>query len=167
MLGDSKNLERVYRASRGEANQADMHFLSEMRTMISRAAQLVKGVPVLEHRVSKLLAGMELFMQLGASRNLIFEARDALAAYQEGRLSEEVVREKIQTARTRKDKLQQFAQQTAQQHEGIIAVEWFENWVLNRTFSNPLDSFEKELAATETALSRPETKPDHVVDTDL
>ena len=147
MIGDNRNLDRSYRASRGEADEWDVIWLAEMRSMVARAKQLAKGDPVYSYRISKLDAVMDMLIHLGPSRNKIIEIEKAVA---ETDRDEAKIRNRIADARTMIAELLAHGERLAAMNIGIMDEEWFQNWMIGRTFTGPLDQAEKKLSAENT-----------------
>lgn len=142
MIGDNKNLERTYRASRGEAEEWDVIWLTEMRSIIARAKQLAAKDPVYAYRVSKLDMVMAMLADLGPSRAKIIEIVKAVA---EADRDEVEIRKKIADARTMIAELLARGEHLAAMNVGIMDGEWFQNWMIERTFTGPLKEAEKKL----------------------
>ena len=145
MAGDNSNLDRVYRLARGEGDDWDVIWLSDMRTMIARAKQLTAKEPVCAYRVSKLDMVMEMLADLGSSRNKIIEIEKAVAEPNLDDARKDEIRKRIADARRMCDDLLAHAQRLADLNIGIADGEWFQNWMIGRTFTNPLKEAEKRL----------------------
>jgi len=164
MLGDTENLNRTYRASRGEAEEADVVYLEEMQTMIRRAQQLVEGDPVYSYRVSKLAMGMEMLLHLGPSRGKVIEIEAAAEECLQGKRPKEEIDAMIAEARAMIAALEAHAERLASADNGVIAADWVKSWTLHRTYTPALQVVEKKLEGISETV---EQKPEHVVDTNL
>lgn len=164
MLGDNRNLERSYRASRGEADEGDMHFFREMRTMIERAAQLAAPEPVYAYRISKLAMGMDLLLRLAPTRSKIIAIEKAAEQCISTFSNTDAVRKMIAEAREMIASLEKEVERQAAAENGVISEEWLKGWILKRTYSDPLLVVEKKLEGIQDDTNK---KPEHVVDTGL
>jgi hypothetical protein len=142
MIGDNRNLDRTYRASRGEADEWDVIWLADMRSIIARAKQLAAKDPVYAYRVSKLDMVMEMLIHLGPSRAKIIEIGKAVA---ETDRDEPEIRKKIADARTMIAELLAHGERLAAMNVGLMDGEWLQNWMIERTFTGPLKEAEKKL----------------------
>ncbi|HNT33393.1 MAG TPA: DUF4838 domain-containing protein [bacterium] len=164
MLGDNRNLERSYRASRGEADAGDMDFFREMRTMIKRAEQLAEPNPIHSYRVSKLAMGMDFLLQLAPTRSRITAIQKVAEECIAGRSDVVELRTMIADARAMIALLEAEVERLAAAENGVISEEWLKGWILKRTYSDPLLLVEKKLDGLQE--NTPE-KPNHIVDTNL
>lgn len=157
-LGANEHLETSYRAGRGEASSADMHWLAAMSEMIRRAASLVEGDTDHAYRVSKLAAGMNVLLRLGPGRQKVLEAEQRVADYQQGKCRRADVEQGIADARAFVADWMSLVGNVDASTPGVVAPDWFEGWLLGRTFSGPLDRLEKTVAASGPT-SQPATRP--------
>ncbi len=142
MTGATENLERTYRASRGEADDADIIWLNDMRTMLTRAAQLTANDPLHSYRVSKLTSGMDMLIHLGGSRRKIQDIEKAV----EDKVSDKAaVRKQIADAKTMVADLIAHAEKIGVLNDGVVDAEWLKGWTINRTYTEPLNAAEKKL----------------------
>ena len=143
VVGAPVNLERIYKASRGESDDWEAGWLKALQAMVKRAAQLAEGDPVYAYRVSKLDAVTEMLTHLGPTRSKVIEIETAAA---DPNRNDDEIRRKIADARTTAADLIAHAQKLADMNSGIMDVEWFKGWTINRTYTEPLDRVEKKLA---------------------
>jgi len=146
MIGSNENLERVYRASRGEGDDWDVIWLNESRSMLARAAQLAADDPVYSYRISKLTSGHDMLIRLGGSRRRVQEIEKAVAEVKEGRAKKEDVEKQIAEARIVVADLISHAEQLGAKNDGVMDAEWIKGWTINRTYAERLDQAERSLA---------------------
>jgi len=145
ITGDNRNLDRTYRASRGEADEWDVIWLADMRSIIARAKQLAAKDPVYAYRVSKLDMVMEMLADLGPSRNTIIEIEKAAAEKDLDDAKKEEIRKKIADARTMITELLAHGERLAAMNVGLMDGDWLKGWMIERTFTGPLKDAEKKL----------------------
>lgn len=145
MTGANDNLERTYRASRCEADDGDMAWLRDMRSMISRAAQLADGDPIFSYRISKASAAMDILTRLGPCRQKIVEIEKAV---DEGKMQRPEIESKIAEARTMISDLVARSEEMAKRNDGVMDAEWMKGWTIGRLLTDPLDQAEKKMKQT-------------------
>lgn len=145
MLGSTQNLERTYRASRGEADEWDRVWLEEMRSMIRRAASLAEEDAVHAYRVSKLDAAFDMLQRMGDSRLKVNAAVEAAEKLKSGEGSAAEVRNLISEARLQAEDVLKQALEQAAREDGTMDGEWIKGWTIERTLLNPLNEAEKDL----------------------
>ena len=165
MLGDDKNLERSYRASRGEGDEGDVRFFQEMLTLLYRVRQMVDGDPIFSYRISKLIACFEMVSFLCPTRNKIIEVEKSINNVDPAKADIAEIKKNITECRQMIDAILMKGEQLENEYPGIMSYEWLKNWVINRTYTGPLDRAEQTLAGI--SASDVDSKPDHAVDTDL
>jgi len=146
MIGSNENLEKTYRAGRGEAEDWDLIWLKEMRAMISRAAQLAADDPVHSYRISKLADATDMLIRLGSSRLKIVEIEKVVADCE---ADKEEVKKKISDARAMIADLLSHAEKLAAADNGIMDGDEFGGWIIGRTFTGALDRAERALRGAE------------------
>lgn len=145
MLGSNENLERVYRASRGEADDWDVIWLNDVRAMLVRAAQLAADDPVCSYRLSKLSSGLDMLIHLGGSRRTVQDIEKAVVEVKEGRAKKADVEKQIAEARKVTADLVSHAETLGARNDGVADAEWLKSWTINRTYTDRLDQAEKTL----------------------
>jgi len=160
MLGANENLEKSYRACRGEADEGDMEWFRSMEELRKRAETLAGEDPVVAYRMAKLGAAQRFLLTWGDSRRKVMDAEKAYEEHLAGTITGEDMRARIAEARAPFDDLMDLAASLEAQYPGTLTAEWLESWYLNRTFRGPLDVLEKKLDG-ETDIQR-SAKPDHV-----
>lgn len=146
MVGSNENLERTYRASRGEADDWDVIWLNDMRSMLSRAAQLAADDPVCSYRISKLSSGLDMLIHLGGSRRKVQEIEKSVTEVKEGRAKNEDIEKRIAEARTVVADLISHAEKLGAKNDGVMDAEWIKGWTINRTYTERLNQAERSLA---------------------
>ena len=141
IIGDNANLEKTYRASRGESDDWEVGWLKGMQAMIRRAAQLAADDPVYSYRISKLDSAMDMLVHLGSSRRKITDIEKAVA---DGGKKEDVEKQ-IGEAKIMIADLIAHAERLGALNNGVMDADWMKGWTINRTFTDPLNAAEKKL----------------------
>ena len=144
MIGSNENLEKTYRASRGEANDWEVGWFKAARGMLSRAAELA-GDAVYSYRISKRASGLEMLIHLGSSRQKIIDIEKAVADFKEGTVEKADVEKQIAEARTVIADLISHAEKLGALRDGVMDTDWMKGWTINRTYTEPLNRAEKAL----------------------
>jgi len=145
MIGSNENLEKTYRASRGEADDWEVNWFKDARKMLSRAAELAADDPTYSYRISKRASGLDMLIHLGASRQKITDIEKAVADVKEGRAQKADVEKQIAEARTLIADLISHAEKLGSLNDGVMDQDWMKGWTINRTYTDPLDRDEKLL----------------------
>jgi hypothetical protein len=145
MIGSTENLEKTYRASRGEAEDWDMIWLTEARKMLSRAAQLAADDPTCSYRIAKRASGLDMLIHLGSSRRKVQEIEKALADVKAGTAQKADIEKQIAEARTMIADLISHAERLGALNDGVMDHEWILGWTINRTYTERLNQAEKTL----------------------
>jgi hypothetical protein len=143
IIGSNENLEKTYRASRGESDDWEVGWLKDLQGMIRRAAQLASDDPVYSYRISKQDSAMEFLIELAPLRRKITDIEKAVA---DGAKKEDVEKQ-IAEARTMIADLIAHAEELGARNDGVMDADWMKGWTINRTFTDPLNAAEKKLAA--------------------
>jgi hypothetical protein len=145
MLGDNTNLEKCYRASRGEADEGDVKFLKELSGILKRCAQLASGDAIHSYRVEKLMACFDFLIFFAPTRKIIIEIEKSAV----GDIKEETARnelsEKIASARSMIEEILHKSAELEKKYPGVMDAEWMKNWIIHRTYISPLDKTEKQI----------------------
>lgn len=146
MIGSNENLERVYRASRGEADDWDVVWLNEARSMLARAVQLAADDPTYTYRLSKLTSGLDMLIRLGGTRRKVQDIEKAVTEVKEGMAKKADVEKQIAEARKVTADLISHAETLGAKNDGVMDAEWIKGWTINRTYTERLNRAERNLA---------------------
>jgi hypothetical protein len=147
MAGATENLERTYRASRAEADEGDVAWLKDMRSMIGRAAQLAEGDQIYSYRISKAASAMDMLIRLAPCGQKISEIDKAVAEIKDGKAQKADAETKIAAARAMIADLISYSDKLGALNNGVVDPEWMKGWTINRILTDPLDRAEKSLNA--------------------
>lgn len=145
MLGDNNNLEKCYRASRGEAEEGDVKFLKELSLILKRCLQLASNDKANSYRVQKLNACFDFLIFFAPTRREIreIEKRSQIDLKDESHKTE--LKEKIASARKTIGDILQKSAALEKKYPGVMDADWMKSWMLNRTYVTPLDKVEKRI----------------------
>ncbi len=90
-----------------------------------------------------------MLIHLGSSRLKIMEIEKAVSEVKEGRTERAEVERKIAEARATISELLSHAERLGAMDNGVMDGEEFSGWIVNRTFTGPLDQAEKALHESE------------------
>ncbi|MBN1900997.1 DUF4838 domain-containing protein [Candidatus Sumerlaeota bacterium] len=145
MLGDNRNLDKCYRASRGEADEGDMKFLKELSGMLKRCLQIASDDAVYSYRVQKLNACFDFLIFFAPSRREIMEIAKTAEEGVKDESGKRELNDKIASAQKTIEEILQKSAELEKQYPGVMDAEWMKSWMIHRTYISPLDKVEKSI----------------------
>jgi hypothetical protein len=155
-----RNLEISYRASRGEASDADMEALRAWDQMMERAAFLAREDAVASYRVAKLRGGHAIVMRWAQGQRVRLEAEAKFEAYRKGEAARGEVEKALADARVYLEDLLAEAACLEERCPGVMEAKWLKSWWTERTVGQRLNAIEREVLGQEAEAKS--AKPDHV-----